>query len=224
MKNVVRTFTERKRFGSRLMWAWIAMLTVSVILLAGIAVALNGMRAIYNDKIVPMMEMGLALDNINSIRQHMLIALGESDPKQKEEHLNRIKRLDTSVDAHLKYELDSINSAEEQEAVNEFQGAWNQYLETRKRMERLIRDGETKKAWALVQSDSGPQFRAARDKLLDLIAFQQQATKKEYETISHIFASARMMVIALVVAGFLMLMSAGALVIYFTVTHRLEER
>lgn len=224
MKSLLRASSQRKRLGTKLMLVWISLLTTSVILLAGIAVALNGMRVLYNDKIIPMLEMGLALDNINSIRQHLIIASGESDPKQKEEHLNRIKQLDASVDAHLKYELDSIDSVEEQQAFDEFQGAWNQYREARKRVEHLVRSGENKKAWALVHSDTRPKFQAARDNLLDLITFQQLAAKKEYETIMLVYASARTIVIVLIVVGVLLLISAGVLVIYFTTTHSLEER
>lgn len=171
---------------------WLSFMPISVVILFGLSVLNNNLKSAYENSLLPMMELGLALDKMHSIREHMLLGAAAENPGEMRIHFNKIVELDSVVDRHILYESSSIMKEDERKAVNDFLEAWISYKKARANAVRYVEStGNHDAMWATLKTGTGQKFNIARNSAIKLMEIQVREIKNEFKTISNLYTSVK---------------------------------
>ena len=132
-------------------------------------------------------------------QQHLLSA---DAPRMVE--LERLMREElASVERNLEKYAPLISSAEERRLYEEFNKLWKSYLEEHERIVVLSRSNQKEEARGLEHGRAEQLYKAASDKLEDMVSFIQKASRKASDDSDAIYALARGWILAVVVGSVL---------------------
>lgn len=127
--------------------------------------ATNDTASLYNDRLMPIQELGMMRIHANANMANLLsLILGQS-PQARNRTLEDMKqRLADSAELVKEYESNEL-SAEEQAILPAFKEAKEKYVESRTKVLDLALAGKKDAAWRLYQADTYPDFKAYADGL-----------------------------------------------------------
>jgi len=160
---------------------------MSVMLLGGAAIGLygisengKGIETIYEDRTVPLMDMGLIIDMVNRIRTHAVVAASATAPDAAKNANAATLLLDTDVDKLWAKYMGTPLIPEEKQLAEAFTSQWKTYQTSRNVTLTHAMEGDLEAAMKNTLTDAGPKFAAARETLFKLIELQGAVAKQEF--------------------------------------------
>ena len=202
---------------------------VSVLLLGGAAIGLygitengKGLETVYEDRTVPLVDLGLVIDMANRIRTNMVITVNAGMPEVAEAARTESLALDGEIDTLWTKYTGSRLTADERRLADDFSSRWKAYRASRDATLKLaMQDDDIVAAQEHATSDGGPKFTAARETLFKLIELQGSVAGQEFEQARERSAAIRNFAIAAVAMGLGLLAWIGLMTIR-AITHPLN--
>ena len=169
--------------------------------LFGMNKANEGLRTVYEDRTVPLMDLGLVIDMINRMRTNAVIAANAPNPEVAVKANADTLKLDDEVDKlWAKYIATSL-TPEEKQLTDSFGQQFKAYQLSRNVTMKLAMEGDFAASRENAAKDAGPKFTAARETMFKLIKLQGAVAKSEYETAQSRYTMISNSSIALILIG-----------------------
>jgi methyl-accepting chemotaxis protein len=169
--------------------------------LFGMNKANEGLRTVYEDRTVPLMDLGLAIDMINRMRTNAVIAANAPNPEVAVKANADTLKLDDEVDKlWAKYIATSL-TPEEKQLTDSFGQQFKAYQLSRNVTMKLAMEGDFAASRENAAKDAGPKFTAARETMFKLIKLQGAVAKSEYEAAQSRYTMISNSSIALILIG-----------------------
>lgn len=188
------------------LWFLLASLLVLAMAIGGVGLSgmhksTEGLHTVYEDRTVPLMDLGLIIDMANRIRTHAVVAAGASRPDVAEKANADTVSLDGEIDKLWEKYIATYLTPEEKRLADNFSQQWKTYQASRNITLKAAMEGDFAAAKDNATKDAGPNFAAARETLFKLIKLQGAVAKQEYEAAMLKYESARNIVIVLALLG-----------------------
>ena len=172
--------------------------------LFGIIKSNDALKTVYEDRTVPLVDMGHMIDMVNRIRTNAVVAASAPTPEVAAKANADTQRLDTEIDALWKKFMSTVLTPEEERLANNFKPQWEAYQASRNVTLRLAMEGNMDAAKDNAANDAGPKFTAARESLFKLIDLQGNVAKSEYDSAVARYETILIAAIAAIVGGVLL--------------------
>jgi len=202
--NLMKNASVKVRILSVLAALTVLLIAIGIMGLMGLSKSNEGLRTVYEDRTVPLMDLGLIIDMANRIRTNAVIAANAPKPEVAEKAYNDTMGLDKEIDGKLAKYMATSMKAEEKQMADTFISQWKTYQESRNRTLKFSIDGDFAAAKENAAKDAGPKFTTARGTLFKLIEMQGNIAKSEYNAAEARYAQSRKFVIVLIALGVLM--------------------
>jgi methyl-accepting chemotaxis protein len=197
------------------------MAFMSVLLLGGAAMGLygigeneKGIKGVYEDRTVPLVDLGLVIDMVNRIRTNAIIMANAGLPEVAEAAHVEIQVLDGEIDKLWTKYISTRLTPNEQQLADEFNSRWKTYQASRNVTLKLVtEDDDVVAAQEHTMNDAGPKFAAAHDTLFKLIELQGAVAKQEFDQAHERSVNIRNFAIVAVVIGLGLLVWIGFMTI-----------
>jgi methyl-accepting chemotaxis protein len=190
----------------------IFLITFFSLLLAGIgALGLNGMsnsnkglQTVYEDRTVPLMDLGKIIDMINLVRLSAVTASNASNQEVVKDAISQTQQRDKEIgELWTKYMATTL-TPEEKKLADAFGQQWKTYQESRNVTLNAAAAGDFEAARENAKKDAGPKYSTARETMFQLIELQGAVAKEEFEKAESNFNSVRNMAIVSIVGGLML--------------------
>jgi len=193
------------KISSRLIIMLVSLLVLVVVVggvgLIGMSKANDGLHTVYDDRTVPLMDLGLIIDMANRIRTNAVIAANATLPEKAEKANADTVKLDGEIDTLWQKYIATYLTPEEKQLADSFGQQWKNYQESRDVTMKRAMEGDFVTAKENASQDAGPKFTAARETLFNLIALQGEVAKQEYEASVSRYEMTRNLAFALTLIG-----------------------
>ena len=193
------------KISSRLIIMLVSLLVLVVVVggvgLIGVSKANDGLHTVYDDRTVPLMDLGLIIDMANRIRTNAVIAANATLPEKAEKANADTVKLDGEIDTLWQKYIATYLTPEEKQLADSFGQQWKNYQESRDVTMKRAMEGDFVTAKENASQDAGPKFTAARETLFNLIALQGEVAKQEYEASVSRYEMTRNLAFALTLIG-----------------------
>ncbi|MEK6686641.1 MAG: methyl-accepting chemotaxis protein, partial [Pseudomonadota bacterium] len=170
-------------------------------------------REVYEDRIIPLGDLGSVLDRMQRIRLNAVMsAYGRSPEIVKERHALNEQRDAEIATTWQKYVATNLTSEEAALAEN-FNQQWRAYVESRNHTMALATAGDYDTAIANAATDATSKFDAVHATLFKLIELQRDEAAKEYAEAQNTYQSIFMTTVTTIILGILLAAIIGFLLI-----------
>jgi len=193
------------KISTRLMLLLATLLVLAIVVggmgLFGMSKANEGLRTVYEDRTVPLMDLGLAIDMINRIRTNAVVAASAPNPEVAAKANADTLELDSEIGELWKKYLATTLTPEEKQLADNFGQQWKAYQVSRDVTLKLAMGGDFAAAKENAVKDAGPKFTAARETIFKLIELQGAVARSEYEAAGSRYQTTSNSAIALILIG-----------------------
>ena len=189
------------------------LLLVSGVGLYGLHQAGEGLRTVYEDRTVPLMDLGLVIDMANRIRTNTVVAANAPNPEVARKMEADTRELDGEIDTLWKKYLATYLTDEEKQLAGNFESQWKTYQASRNITLSHAMEGRNDLARENAAKDAEPKFTQAREALFRLIELQGAIAKAEYETAKTNYGTIRNTAIGAIVLGVALAAWLGLLIL-----------
>jgi len=193
------------KISTRLMLLLATLLVLAIVVggmgLFGMSKANEGLRTVYEDRTVPLMDLGLAIDMINRIRTNAVVAASAPNPEVAAKANADTLELDSEIGELWKKYLATTLTPEEKQLTDDFGQQWKAYQVSRNVTLKLAMEGDFATAKENAVKDAGPKFTAARETIFKLIELQGAVARSEYEAAQSRYQTTSNSAIALILIG-----------------------
>jgi len=177
------------------------LLAIGIIGLSGMSKTEVGLKTVYEDRTVPLMDLGLVIDMANRIRTNAVIAANASAPGVAQKANADTLALDADIAKLWAKYMATTLTAEEKTLADAFGAQWKTYQVSRNvTMERAM-EGDLATAQQNAAADAGPKFTAARETLFKLIELQGTVARQEFDQAHDRYENSRNVAIAAIAIG-----------------------
>lgn len=177
------------------------LLAVGIIGIMGMGQAKDGLQTVYEDRTIPLMDLGLVIDKINLIRTNAVVATSTSSLTDIEDMIARTAQRDREINQlWAKFTATTLTS-EEKAIAESFDAVWKEYRESRDRTLSLARAGNQAGARENAMRDAGPKFNKAHDDMFALIELQGKVAGEEYQNAVSTYNTVRAVSITAIALG-----------------------
>ncbi len=149
--------------------------------LFGIVKSNEALKTVYEDRTVPLVDMGHMTDMVNRIRTNAVVAANAPNREVAQKaHADTLK-LDGEIEALWSKYMGTVLTPEEERLAKTFEPQWETYQASRNVTLQLALDGDLEASKANAANDAGPKFAAARQTLFDLIDLQGNVAKEAFD-------------------------------------------
>lgn len=181
----------------------VLLMAIGGIGLFGISKSNDALKTVYEDRTVPLVDLGLIIDMVSRIRTNAVIASSASKPEVAEKANADTLLLDADIDKLWKKYMNSVLTPEEKQLADTFSSQWGTYQTSRNVTLKLAMEGDLAAASENAAKDAGPKFGAARATLFKLIELQGTVAKQEFNAAAARYETIRIIAIGSIVAGVL---------------------
>ena len=187
------------------------MLLIGVLGLYGINSSNQGLLTVYEDRTVPLMDLGKIIDKINLVRLNAVMASNASNQDVVKDAAAKTRERDKEIaELWTKYVATTL-TPEEKLLADAFAKQYKAYQESRDVTMSAAAEGNFEAARANAAKDAGPKYAVARETIFKLIELQGAVAKQEFAKAQAQFEL--IMKIALSAMAFGLLLAIGAYVI-----------
>ncbi|MDP2056903.1 MAG: MCP four helix bundle domain-containing protein, partial [Thiobacillus sp.] len=182
----------------------VLLLVIGIIGLSGMSKTEAGLKTVYEDRTVPLMDLGLIIDMANRVRTNAVIAANAPWAGTNEVAKNAnadTLLLDAKIDKLWKKYTNTFLTPDEKALVDDFNSQWKIYQTSRNVTLKLAMDADFDAAKENATSDAGPKFTASHDTLFKLIKLQGAVAKQEFEQAHIRYENSRNIAIAAIALG-----------------------
>jgi len=169
--------------------------------LVGMSKTNDGLRSVYEDRTVPLMDLGLIIDMANRIRTNAVVAANALVPEVAEKANADTLSLDGEIDKLWKKYIATFLTPDEKQLADNFGQQWKSYQVSRDVTMKQAMEGNLAAAKENATRDAGPKFTAARETLFSLIELQGTVAKQEYAAAVSRYEMTRNIALALILIG-----------------------
>mgnify|MGYP001588536867 CR=1 FL=1 len=178
----------------------------------------NSLKMVYEDRAVPLADLGLVLDRMQRIRLNATMsAYGRNAEIAKERKALNDQR-DAEIATTWQKFLGTNMVPEEKTLADNFVQQWKMYLESRERTMSSALAGDYDAAIANATTDAGSKFDAANVTVFSIIELQRNEAAREYVEAQSNYENVFMISSSLVTLGVLLAVIFGFLLIRAIVT------
>ena len=193
------------KISSRLIVMMVSLLVLVVVVggvgLVGMSKSNDGLRTVYDDRTVPLMDLGLIIDMANRVRTNAVVAANATQAEAAVKANTDTVKLDGEIDTLWQKYIVTFLTPEEKQLADNFGQQWKSYQESRNVTMKRAMEGDFVTARENAGQDAGPKFTAARETLFNLIALQGTVAKQEYEASVSRYEMTRNIAFALTLIG-----------------------
>ncbi|WP_018507831.1 MCP four helix bundle domain-containing protein, partial [Thiobacillus thioparus] len=196
-----RNLTIKSRLVILISFMAALLLAIGGIGLSGMGKTDAGLKTVYEDRTVPLMDLGRLIDMANRTRTNALIAAtapwadvankANADTQQLDVEINKL---------WAKYTRTAMIS-DEKTLADSFNTQWKAYATSRDVTMKLAMDSDFDASKENVSKDAGPKFSAARETLFKLIELQGAVAKNEFGQARSRYETSRVIAVAAIVLG-----------------------
>ena len=177
------------------------MSVIGIIGLRATSAAVSGLKTVYEDRTVPLIDLGKILDNVHRIRVGAVTATSASSQDVVKEAIGRIQQRDQEIGALWSKYMATTLTPEEKQLADAFGQQWKIYQESRDRTMSFASAGDFEAARENAKNDAGPKYSAAHETLFKLIELQGSVAKEEFDRAQASYAMERAISIGAIVGG-----------------------
>ena len=160
-----------------------------------------GLRSVYEDRTVPLMDLGLVIDMVNRGRTNAVVAANALTPEVAGKANEDTISLDGEIDTLWKKYIATYLTPDEKKLADNFGQQWKSYQASRNITMKYAMEGNFAAAKENATKDAGPKFTATRETLFKLIELQGAVAKQEYESAVSRYETIRNIALALILGG-----------------------
>ncbi|MGE5545908.1 MAG: methyl-accepting chemotaxis protein [Solirubrobacterales bacterium] len=199
------SFLANARIGVRLVLLTALMAVLAIIVsvygLSGMSSIAEGLRTVYEDRAVPLVQLGSIQDSLHRVRANAVAAAMSEDPSIVAGLEGENNALVARNDKTWAEYTATYMTPEEKTLADSFARRLGDYREARGRVFAAAKAGEHDKAQAIMRNEAGPRFVALMSDLEGLVALQARVAQEEYTKAKATYESGRITLIALIVLG-----------------------
>ena len=179
----------------------IFMTSIGIIGLRATSTAVSGLKTVYEDRTVPLMDLAKILDNVQRIRLRAVAAASASSQDVVKEAIGKIPERDQEIGALWSKYTATYLTPEEKQLADTFAQQWKSYQESRDRTMNFASAGNFEAARENAKNDAGPKYNAVHETLLKLIELQGSVAKEEFDRAQANYVMARNLSIAAILGS-----------------------
>ena len=199
--NLFKNFSIKSRLATVIGIMSVLMLVIGGMGLLGMSKANEGLRTVFEDRTIPLMDLGLIIDMANRVRTNAVVAANAPKAEVAVKASADTVALDGEIDKLWTKYIATTLTPEEKQLTDRFASQWKAYVESRNRTMKLAVEGDYPAARENAATDAGPKFTAARETLFKLIELQGRVAKSEFEEAQSRYDNTRNTVIGLIATG-----------------------
>ena len=140
----------------------------------------KGLQSVYEDRTIPLMDLGKIIDKINLIRLNAVTAAGASTQDVVKDAIDKTKQRDEEIAALWTKYTSTYLTPEEKKLADDFDQQWRAYRESRDRTMNFASAGNFEAAKENARKDAGPKYSTARETIFKLIELQGAVAKEVF--------------------------------------------
>ncbi|MEW5967800.1 MAG: methyl-accepting chemotaxis protein [Pseudomonadota bacterium] len=197
----MRNLSIKTRLTAILVFMAALLVAIGAIGIVGMDKTEAGLKTVYEDRTVPLVDLALILDMANRIRTNAVVASNAADPAVARQQNADTLTLDAEIDKLWTKYTGTVLTPEEEKLAHAFAGEWKAYQASRNVTLGKAMEGDFGGARENAASDAGPKFAAARATMQKLLELRGEVAKQEYERAENRYANSLNLMIAAMVAG-----------------------
>jgi methyl-accepting chemotaxis protein len=171
----------------------------------------NGhLDAMYEDRLVPITDLGEAVENLYKIRLAVIDHLLTTDRIKMTELEGQIAEYDNVVNERIKKYAATSQVQEEKDWLNKFDAALKSYRAARENVLTQNKEGKNEAAWALAKGDAGQRFIASAEALEKLVDVNVREAHDEEEAAEEAVGQTTMLQTVLLILAVIIGLSIAA--------------
>lgn len=192
--------------------------------LQGMAGSNDRLKTVYDNRVVPLVLLGSAIDDMHTIRVLVLGAANVAEnAAEVDKRMREIPRLDAALGEKRNALLALPLSADEKGMIARIDDGWGSYVAARADVIEAIRGGDRDRASEIMKATgAGEKYNDAVRAVRALMDMQAQAAAHQFEGASGEYAFARVATAAMIVVGVLFGVAIAAWIIR-SITHPLQQ-
>lgn len=176
------------------------MVMIGVVGIYGFNQANSGLKTVYQDRAVPMGDLGVVIDRMQRTRMNAVIAAYAKNPETFKTRAQMTVQRDQEIDDAWKKYYASYMTPEEKSLADTVWQQWKNYKEERNKTMSLAEAGDYEGAIANVVTIS-PKFDELHMSMFKLIDLQKTIAAEEYKTSQNNFDVILMVLIGAMIFG-----------------------
>lgn len=197
-------FFKNMKTSSKLILSFAILISLIIVLGVISLIRIGGMKdmmkSFYDDRFVPVVDLGTVNYNISNIRMGALRIMSEPDAAKRQTIFNEASGWEKDINSLIDKYASTYLIEEEKKVLAQFQDAWKNYDESRTNTYKWALNGEFDKAKQNAVTDAAAKFKILDDKIRRLIEIQDEVGKELYAKSEKDYAFARNVMIAVTLA------------------------
>ena len=185
----------------------VLMSAVAVIGVRGMSTVREGLRTVYEDRVVPLEQIGTIQSNYFKVRISVMSAVAANDAAVIQQDTTAITGQVEDAQKMWKAYLATYLTPEEKQLADATQKSFDAYDEVRGRVLITLGSGDFAGGKALAKNEGAPALAKLMDNLAKLKELQVEVAKQEYDKAGAAYTSSRFLLIAGL--GIAVLLGAG---------------
>ncbi|MDP1733932.1 MAG: methyl-accepting chemotaxis protein [Sulfuritalea sp.] len=203
----------KAKLGSVMTLMALLLLAIGALGLYGINTSNHGLQTVYEDRTVPLMDLGKIIDKINLVRLNAVSASNATSQDVVKDAVAKTQQRDKEIaELWTKYVATTL-TPEEKLLADAFGKQFKAYQESRDITMKAAADGNFEASKANAAKDAGPKYAVARETVFKLIELQGAVAKEEFTKAQAQFEFILKLSIGAMVAGLLLAVGAAVVLI-----------
>jgi methyl-accepting chemotaxis protein len=179
---------KNSSIGTRLMILTGSLLALLAVVgfmgIRGVSGTGEGLRTVYEDNTVPLVQLGEVLDVVYHSRSLVITGMSADSSSAAEVHFKEVARVNGELQKTWEAYRSALTSNEGKAEAGTFEQAWKDYAATGNKTIELARSGDYETASTLMKTESAKKFDVAREALLKLMQREKNNAKASFDSVS----------------------------------------
>jgi len=196
---------QNMKIGTRLIVLTASLLFLMALIgamgIRGVASTSGGLRSIYEENTIPLVQLGEVLDVVHHSRALVISGMGTASSSSADKYYNQVSKTYEELNANWSAYKTALRSEEGKKQAANFEQAWKDFATANDRTIELARSGDYEAASDFLKNESAAKFDIARQSLLDLMRVQKKSAKSSFDNVSKSNTTTKAMVIVTLLLG-----------------------
>ena len=193
---------------TRLMILTGSLLTLLTIIgfigIRGVSGTSEGLRSVYENNTVPLVQLGEMLDVVYQSRALVITGMGADSSSAADVHFKEVSKVNEELNKTWGAYKSALISAEGKAQSGNFEQAWKDYVESGGKTIALAKSGDYEAASNNMKTESAKKFDVAREALLKLMRHEKETAKASFEGTNKFNTTTKMVVLITLALGLAM--------------------
>ncbi|HEU0186376.1 MAG TPA: MCP four helix bundle domain-containing protein, partial [Gallionellaceae bacterium] len=191
----------------------VLLAAIGVLGLFGMSGSNQGLKTVYEDRTIPLMDMGKIIDKINLVRLNTVTAANASNQEAVRDAISKTQQRDKEIDELWNKYIATTLTPEEAKLAEAFGQQWKAYRASRDVTLNFAAANNFDAAKENARKDAGPKYSAARETIFSLIELQGAVAKEEFNKAQSNFSTIRNIAIFAITGGVILAFFLGMVLV-----------